>query len=183
MDGRTFLIETVPVLDLADDLNALPLTASVRKPAGRNQMADIRSPSSARHFPPARKFAADTNQILLASLDLKKEPGVVLDYYTTISTDQTDFTFRGDTTYYLNGTVYLSGTNILEGGTVIKYARSAGELCIDYDTDARLNCLTASNRPVRTMPRSAVMSSRAQPFEPRICNSKVQMKRMSSVGS
>src|SRR5712691_12822837 len=35
--------------------------------------------------------------------------------------------------------------------------------------------ITASSRPACTMSNSAVMSSRAQPFEPRIFNSKVQM--------
>src|SRR6516165_1753167 len=38
---------------------------------------------------------------------------------------------------------------------------------------------TASSRPACTMSRSDVISSRAQPLEPRICSSKVQMKRMS----
>ena len=36
----------------------------------------------------------------------------------------TNFTFRGDTTYYVSGTVNLSGTTTIEGGAVIKYGAS-----------------------------------------------------------
>src|SRR5712691_4210304 len=47
----------------------------------------------------------------------------------------------------------------------------------------KVSSMTASNRPARTMSSSAVISSRAQPFEPRIFSSNVQIKRMSSGGS
>jgi hypothetical protein len=57
---------------------------------------------------------------MLAKGDLSAQ-GLVLDYQTINSTITTNFTFQGDTTYYISGSVYLYGTNTFEAGTVIKY--------------------------------------------------------------
>ena len=46
--------------------------------------------------------------------------GYVLDY--ELVTSQADFTFKGDTTYYVSGTVILTGATTLEGGAVVKFA-------------------------------------------------------------
>ncbi|HSY20294.1 MAG TPA: hypothetical protein VK815_18260, partial [Candidatus Acidoferrales bacterium] len=59
--GRTFLIESVPVFDIAEDLNALPLTASIAHPGSRTTHL-----ASRISFPPAHGIVACTNQILLA---------------------------------------------------------------------------------------------------------------------
>lgn len=45
--------------------------------------------------------------------------------YVTLNSSANNFTFQGDTTYYINGPVVLTGTNTLEGGTVIKYAKNS----------------------------------------------------------
>ena len=45
--------------------------------------------------------------------------GLVLDYIT-LNSSQTNYTFQGDTTYYISGSLNLFGTNIFEGGSVIK---------------------------------------------------------------
>jgi len=52
---------------------------------------------------------------------LKSDSGVVIDYVSKNS-NLTNFTWLGDTTYYLSGNVGLFGTNTTwEAGTVIKY--------------------------------------------------------------
>ena len=118
--GRKFLIEEVPLADIADNLDALPLTASVKPPRpGLMMMA-----SGNRQFPPSHEMVANTNQMQLATADFSREPGVVLDYQSII-TSQTNFTFYGDTTYYLSGSLTLMGTNTFEGGAILKYATNA----------------------------------------------------------
>ncbi len=114
LQGRTFLIEEVPLVRLAADFDTLPLGASIEKPSGFPKFA-----SQQREFPPAPGFVADTNRILIASADLNQRPGVVLDY-NIVDSDQTDFTFRSGVTYYVTGEFGLYGTATFEGGTVIK---------------------------------------------------------------
>jgi len=77
---------------------------------------------------------------------LNKKAGLVLDW-TTLNSGQTDYVFRGDTTYYISGTVALAGTTILEGGTVIKYTNSANASLRVASTGASLQCKTAPGRP------------------------------------
>jgi hypothetical protein len=118
-DNRTFLIEELPLEYIAADLRALPLSASIQHPTSRIQNFG----SSQRKFPPAHEFIADTNQILLASANMNKEPGVVLDY-NEINTDQTNFTFQSSVTYLVDGYVNLSGSVVFENGAVLKFWRS-----------------------------------------------------------
>jgi len=47
--------------------------------------------------------------------------GVVLDYVELDDAYGTNFTFQGDTTYYINGSFGVEGDVTFEGGTVIKY--------------------------------------------------------------
>ena len=132
LDDRTFLVEEVPLEYLADDLDALPLTASVQKLEAGSLMAALRSPSSGLHFPPSHGIVADTNQILLASADFNREPGVVLDYVTFINTtNYYNYTFQGDTTYYISGNVNFTGSSTVAGGAVLKYAPGA-QLIFNY---------------------------------------------------
>jgi hypothetical protein len=50
--------------------------------------------------------------------------GFVLDYQT-VNSSLTNFTFQGDTTYYISGHFSLFGTNTVEGGAVIKFTNSS----------------------------------------------------------
>ncbi len=137
-EGRTFLIETVPVMDLAEELDALPLTAKANAPDPRRQNQDpaqttlLAVGSRLKSFPPAHGLVADTNQIRLAMNDFKSEPGVVLDYNTVV-TDTNDFTFAADTTYYISGGVNLGGTTTFEGGAVIKFSSALDGSTFYYD--------------------------------------------------
>jgi len=59
------------------------------------------------------------NRKQVAQVALPKQ-AYVLDYQT-INGSITNYTFYGDTTYYVTNSTYLYGTNVLEGGVVIKY--------------------------------------------------------------
>ncbi|MEI6196728.1 MAG: hypothetical protein WCS42_20615, partial [Verrucomicrobiota bacterium] len=115
LDGRKFLIEEVPVLNIAEDLSALPLTAS------SNPQCNIKYLASDRlAFPPPHEFTADTNLILIAASDLNQDLGFVLDY-STVDSDQTDFTFNSGETYFVSAPVYLFGATTIQEGAVLKY--------------------------------------------------------------
>ena len=116
IDGRTFLVEEVPLINLADDLNALPLTASLANP--KSSIEHLAS--GHRLFPPSHNLVSDTNHLMIASVKMDKQPGVVLDYSEVVS-DQTDFTFENGSTYLIDGQLNLDGTTTVEGGAVIKY--------------------------------------------------------------
>jgi len=168
----------VPLLDIAEDLDALPLTAKNEKlETGSWKLARIATPkshlptasshfltsnsylpapSSHRIFPPAHAIVADTNQILLAVADFQKEPGVILDY-NTINNDYPDFDFQPGT-YYISGGCNLSGTTIFEGGAVIKFSSALDGGTYGYDPTAgwgngvlnldQVNCLANIDIPV-----------------------------------
>ena len=116
LEGRQFLIEQVPINQINDQLQALPPPqASVRL---SNSVLNV--VSTKRLLPLGPLAKAGTNEMRIASLPLRTK-GFVLDY-SSLNTSQTNYTFRGDTTYYISGNVNLYGTNTtFEGGTVIKY--------------------------------------------------------------
>jgi hypothetical protein len=61
----------------------------------------------------------------LADLGACPKRGVVLDYVTINSDQQSAYTFRGDTTYYLSGYCNFDSGMTFEGCTVLKYAAGA----------------------------------------------------------
>jgi len=116
VNGRQFLVEEVPVDAILEGLAALPLSA-MNSTSGENFH------TASRHsiLPPQRP--ANTNfpaKMMLAKVDFPKQ-GFVLDYQTVIGSSS-NFTWLGDTTYYVSGQFNSYGTNTFEGGTVIKYA-------------------------------------------------------------
>jgi hypothetical protein len=121
--GRQFLVEEVPVEKLVNELLQLPVpqTASI-KPGGNSVLHVV----SAKRLLPAQRLAETVPGIQPMQMARAAAPsrGLVLDY-TTLNSSQTNYTFQGDTTYYISGTVNLYGTNSFEGGTVIKYATNA----------------------------------------------------------
>jgi hypothetical protein len=143
LQGRTFLIEEVPLVYLADDLQALPDATNALSSSSQLPSVSFKTASSHRQMPPAPEIAADTNQILVASVDLNKQPGVVLDY-DEINSDQTDFTFQSGTTYYVSDDVNLSGTTVIEGGAVIKY--NTHNVC-SVNILGTIECLTTPDHP------------------------------------
>ena len=128
LDGRQFLVEELPISVIAEQLDGLPMPAQVNLTAPAKS---VRHTVSNERLLPARRMAwvGDTNQIKSATLDISRR-GFVLDY-VTVNSSLTNYTFQGDTTYYISGPVVLFGTNTFEGGTVIKYAptNSASVTC------------------------------------------------------
>jgi len=120
LDNRKFLIEELPLVYLADELDGLPLTASAAKPAATIKMA-----SSRPAIPPSHGITACTNQILLAKNEFKSEPGVVLDYNAVDADQEGDLTFETDNTYLISADVNCWGNVIIENGAVIKYANDS----------------------------------------------------------
>ncbi len=116
LSGRTFLIEEIPYTSVEPELKTLPgRTASLTSPDGVLHQVSVKRLLPA--VKPAKKAPAPMK---VASAPLSGQ-GVVLDYTTASSSN--NFTFQGDTTYYVSGTVNLGGPNTtFESGTVIKYA-------------------------------------------------------------
>jgi len=123
VQGRTFLIEEVPLTQAMLELQTLPKTSSNFKSSPDSMFC---KPSKTRWLPSAQPIQASTKRIQLAKTDLNQAPGFVLDYVVLV-TDQTDFTFQGDTTYLITSVVNLDGVTTFEGGTVIKWF--IGEVC------------------------------------------------------
>ena len=143
LQGRTFLMEEVPYQRIASQLKQLPASASAA-PTKTSAKWVWNKISPRRLLPPARVVQASTNRVQLAKADFSRERGVVLDY-VTINSGETNFTFQGDTTYYVSGEENLSGTTTFEGGTVIKLDGSGQ---IDIDVNGTINCQTGPYRPV-----------------------------------
>jgi hypothetical protein len=123
--GTSFLIESLPYPEILDFLQRLPEPAArqIDRPkvnqrlaarTGSKRALPVSLASSVARTPKARRPLR-----LAARNSLKPAPGVVLDYLLINST-QTNFTFKGDTTYYATNYVALNGKTTLEGGTVVK---------------------------------------------------------------
>jgi len=137
LGNRTFLIEELPLKHLAKELAALPQTASVTKPAA------VKLASAARQFPPTHEIKADA-RLMLAAANPAKEPGVVLDYYLTLSSYSSDFSFDPFNTYYVSDFVDFEGatTVTISGDAIIKFADGAG-----LDISGTLYCWAGNNHP------------------------------------
>ena len=137
LDGRQFLVEEVPVDAIADGLATLPLTA-MQPGSGKAAHTASRHPA----LPPQRLVKNTSQTMLLAKAGLPAQ-GFVLDY-VTLNVNTNNFTFQGDTTYYISGSLNLSATNTFEGGAVIKYTNGAS---ITLQSSS-LNWQASAYRPV-----------------------------------
>jgi hypothetical protein len=140
LDGRKFLVEEVPVVDMAEDLEALPLQSSIQRPESK-----IKYASNHPSFPPSHGIMACTNQILLAAAGFNKEPGYVLDY-SEVDSDQ-DFTFQAGQTYYIANPCSFSGTVTIEGGAVIKLNYDGYLNNGEIDIYSNIVCNTSADHP------------------------------------
>ncbi len=132
VNGRTILIEGVPLPDIQTKLQNLPLQSSTR----------TRLPVMIAKTPvlPKTPLAGRQAKPMKLAANAPSAKGFVLDY-VELNTDQTDFTFQSDTTYLVDGLLTIFGTTTFEGGTVIKNDGS-GQI-----TTYTVNCQTTSYRP------------------------------------
>ncbi len=142
IDGRQFLIESV-------NYNAVqPLLEKVQASAGRATKTRVAKVT----FSERRQFVSqllrtkkkESRVARITPAGSSPKSGLVMDYLL-LNTSQANYTFKGDTTYYVSGIVNLSGTTILEGGAVIKYTNNA-QINIT-GSGAILSCKTSSYRP------------------------------------
>jgi hypothetical protein len=134
MEGRDFLVEEVPVAKLAKQLEALPVAQLKIKNSKFKSAA-------ARILPAPRLVKNDSEQIFRVASPAAKQPGFVMDY-VAVATSKTNFTFQGDSTYYLTAPILLNGTTVFEGGTVLKFSTN-GSIATDL-----VDCKTGSYLPV-----------------------------------
>ncbi|HEX3856070.1 MAG TPA: hypothetical protein VHY30_02100 [Verrucomicrobiae bacterium] len=123
LQGRTFLVEELPIKRIATQLEALPVSASATVSSASSILHKV---SATRLLTPLRLAQAGTNTLLLARADFKQKPGVVLDY-VVVSDGGGDYTFQADTTYFINGAFYPDNM-IFEGGAVLKFDPDYGWL-------------------------------------------------------
>lgn len=153
-NGRWFLVEQVPIAQIARQLDALPTaqTASIKRKRG-----SVLNVVSKRRLWPAG-FAKNTSKgaKMLSRGNFQQgnstgkqaerapsAPAFVLDY-VTLNTSQSNMLFQADTTYFLSGNVSLYGTNtVFEGGTVLKYTNGAS-----LTVDTPVSWLAGPYRPV-----------------------------------
>ncbi len=132
--GNGILFEKVQLPQIQSGLSQLPAQSRL---------------NSSFHFKYANNFVipalpsgmAEKKPINMAKKRIK-EDGFVLDY-TEILSDETNYVFQGDMTYYISSQYNLDGTTKIEGETVLKFGQpSGGLLC-----NGNLVCETGPYRP------------------------------------
>ena len=133
-EGRTFLIEAVPYHRIVSQMQSLPTSSSTATPS--RSLLYAQHPSGHYEVPPARVATAGSSKARFARTASLSGKGLVLDY-VTINAAQTNYTFKGDTTYYVTGAYDLIGATTFEGGTVIKMT---GNGKLEIDSAGSVNC-------------------------------------------
>ena len=154
ISNRTCLVESLSYSQVKPLLDALPLVAAVvPSNPGAIQTALKARPARSRAEFVARlpksllEKGRRTERMQTAMIHRASPRGVTLDY--SVLASATNFTFKGDTTYYVSGTVNLSATTTFEGGSVIKYAASASaSISLPSNSSGSINWLATSYRPV-----------------------------------
>lgn len=163
VEQRRILVEAVEHGRALPALNALPsggatgitnaaLTPSIKdyvvsKTRRLPTLADLGHKTEAARTASIRKATPEVNggsETLLAMNPRAEEPAFVLDYQLVNELGETDFTFRGDTTYVVGGFVPLYGTTTIEGGSVIKFRDGTG---LYLQPGATLVCDTTNHLP------------------------------------
>ena len=136
IEGRHFLLEKVLVRDIQPALSNLPHQSS-----NTRRLPNLASKKL--YLPKTPPLLTEARPIRLARMN-RPEPGYVLDY-VTINATYTNYTFQGDTTYYVTGPLYLYGTTVIEGETVIKAGLATTNVALNIN--GPLACNTGPYRP------------------------------------
>ena len=137
IEGRHFLLEKVLIRDIQPALSNLPHQSSNtrRLPYLASKMP---------YLPKAPQLRTAARPIRLALAD-RPQQGYVLDY-VTLNATYTNYTFQGDTTYYVTGPLNLYGTTVLEGGAVIKASLATNYVALNIN--GPVVCNSGPYRPV-----------------------------------
>ena len=137
IEGRYFLLEKVLVRDIQSALSNLPQQSS-----NNHRLPNVASKKP--HLPKTPLVRTAARPIRLALSD-RPEQGYVLDY-VTLNATYTNYTFQGDTTYYVTGPLNLYGTTVLEGGAVIKASLATNYVALNIN--GPVVCNSGPYRPV-----------------------------------
>jgi hypothetical protein len=127
VQGRQYLIESVPLRAVERELKKLPLRAALPSaPAGNQPTLRAAAPTAPKprlawlqRMEPRRAAAPTPVRLALDDSLVKRAPGLVLDWVIH-GGDTNSFTFQTDTTYLISDGFSIMDKAILEGGTVIK---------------------------------------------------------------
>ena len=160
LNGHNFLMEEVPYHRVAAQLQQLPAATGGAGIIATNLFAanSILNGISAEPLASAQSSKSEivnrkSAMIRLSRAGWDQTRALVLDYVTVDSGG--DYTFQGDTTYYVSGLCDFNNVT-LEGGTVIKYENVNNVYTTDIgrnyanafiEVDGTLTCNTSSYRP------------------------------------
>jgi hypothetical protein len=139
--GRTFLIESIPFVQLQSMLQGLPpvatKTGSLAPPrAKKTRLAALDVPK------PKEISKADMDKIVPAktsAVALALPKGITADYVVTVGSSTTPVVFSADTTYYLSGNVYEYAPVTFESAVFKSPIYSGIIWCYDSVTTATTN--------------------------------------------
>lgn len=144
IQGVDFLVESIPFLELQPHLQDLPVVqaANIQPEQLKKAFASINVKSRSKPLSFKKRTISRQKSKMFAALDkgATAQNGFVIDYQIE-NTSQTNFTFRGDTTYFITGTVSLWGKTVLEPETVIKFTNyntvNIPQVLVNGDFDCR----------------------------------------------
>jgi hypothetical protein len=147
IDGRDFLIEQVPFEKVNEHLQKLPPAKKYEgarlhlRGHGESVLIGLKQLMPKRYA----KTAPKSGTKCMAKISPKSFPGFVIDYVSLNS--QSNYTFQGDTTYFITGLVSMSGITIIEGGAILKFYTSLCKLQLDSNPLSQIVCKTGPYQP------------------------------------
>ncbi len=153
ISGKVFLIESIPYFELKPFLAALPAQAAAsRIDPDKLEALSAGSGSSGRLRPVSLAMISSARQKGYREVASGKAgapgraPALIWDW--VLLANATNFTFKGDTTWYVSGPVTLSvtGTNatVIEGSAVVKFTNSSSA---QITISGPVACQTIAYRP------------------------------------
>jgi len=142
MNGRTVLVESVPLPAAAGALLQLPAVAQANLKAEPDSVQYV---VSNRRLLPPRLNRKETSGEMEIARSSQPSQGFVLDYIIVNGTQPANYTFKGDTTYEISGTVTLSGATKFEPGTILKYTPGAE---ITFSFSSTIQCQGTAYHPI-----------------------------------
>ncbi len=145
--GHLPAIRLLPPQAAAGTADKAVQRAAIQRVNGSPARASIGVPNSPRSARLSTPAGAPVDQSLLTSAatkaTLEAAPLFVLDYELVNAGGLTNFTFRGDTTYFISGAIPIYGSNVVEGGAVLKYDLDG----LFFQAGATLFCDTTNYLP------------------------------------
>jgi hypothetical protein len=146
ISGKVFLVESVPYSELKLLFASLPADSHERS-VDSEKLRELWAKQSNRgRSLPVGGVVQREGRVARASAPSPRATGVVLDW--TLLATATNFTFKGDTTYYVSNLVTLSattnGATAIEGACVVKFTNSANA---QIAISGPISCQSSAYRP------------------------------------